>query len=89
MSDCLQQPKIVKVRKQHVCQGCGIKINIGESCTVSKVADGGEVYSFYECESCREFYDKNCAGCSDFDYCIGENYFIGSIKKCKDELEEE
>lgn len=87
MADCLQEPKIIKVRKQHVCQGCGIKIDIGESCTVSKFADGGGVYSFYECEPCREHFKLNCNGCKDFDYCIGENYSIGTIKECKAELE--
>lgn len=82
MAVCLQERKTVKVRKDHTCQGCGIKINTGENCTVSKHADNGEAYSFYECDKCKEYYYANCNKCCDIEYCIGENYSVGIIREC-------
>lgn len=78
----LKEPHIVKVRKQHICQGCGKKIEIGEKVTSSTFVDSGEVYTFYECDICRKHIDAKCSSCSDFNYCIGEDYSVGSIKEC-------
>lgn len=82
---CLREPKNVKVRKDHICQGCGKKILKGEEAVSSSYADGGEAWTFRECQTCREYFDENCRGCGDFEYCIGESYGIGTIAECKRE----
>lgn len=87
MSEYLQEPKKVKIRKNHICQGCGKTLNTGANVTVTKCADGGTAYSFYECEECRSWVEEKCYKCNDFVYCIGENYRIGSIANCKNESE--
>ncbi|OPY87466.1 MAG: hypothetical protein A4E71_01004 [Smithella sp. PtaU1.Bin162] len=81
MADLLES-KRVKVRKPHICQGCGKKIEVGETAIVSVVADGGTVWRYYECIVCHKYAESNCYKCSDFDYCVGENYFVGLIKEC-------
>lgn len=84
MAVILEDPKIIKVRKEHICQGCGKKINIGERVTVTKLANDGTAYSFYECDECNKYFNDKCCGCKDFDYCIGENYPVGAIKECQE-----
>jgi hypothetical protein len=79
----IKEPHIVKVRKPHVCQGCGKKIEIGEQATSATYADGGDIWTFHECDDCRAYFKSNCTGCRDFEYCIGENYSVGTIKECK------
>jgi len=84
VADLLERKK-VKVRKPHICQGCGKKIETDEIAIVSVVADGGTVWRYYECIVCHEYVESDCRKCGDFDYCIGERYFVGLIKECKDE----
>mgnify|MGYP001294739571 CR=1 FL=1 len=81
----INEPHKVRVRKPHICQGCGKKIEMGEEATSSTFAEGRDIWTFYECEDCRGYFDSNCNGCRDFEYCIGENYFVGTIKECKRE----
>ena len=83
MVDILQKPKKVKVRKDHICQGCGKKIIKGEKATYSKYVGDGLVWYFYECSECREYYKDNCSDCKDYRECIGENYELGIIKECR------
>lgn len=82
MADLLRR-KTVKARKAHTCQGCAKTIVVGENATVSVVVGSDGICSFYECDPCREWAESKCDNCKDFDYCIGENYTIGSIAECK------
>ena len=44
--------KLVKIRKPHVCFGCGRCFE--PPCRMIAAADGGIVESYYLCESCNE-----------------------------------
>ena len=85
MTDIIQEPKEVKVRKDHICQGCGKEIKKGEKVIYSKYANMDGIYSFYECKKCDDYRDNECSKCDDFEYCIGENYMIGVIRECREE----
>lgn len=84
---CLSEPKLVKVRKEHQCQGCGKKINKGEEAYSSSFADGGNAWTFWECPECHEYLVSTCGQgqCKDFDFCIGLDYQVGIISECKNE----
>lgn len=84
---CLSDPKNVKVRKDHICQGCGKKISKGEEAISSSYADGGEAWTFYECHECRDYVVNNCQGCRDADICIELDYRVGTISECRRERE--
>ena len=79
----LTNTHLVKTRKDHVCRGCGKTIVKGSKCYVTTCADGGKAYTLRECEECREYYIENCDGCKDFEYCLGENYQVGAIQRCR------
>lgn len=83
MATCISEGKIVKVRKNHLCQGCGKSIEKGDKVQVSTYANDGTIYSFYECKVCVEFYESRCKQCKDLHECMGEDYYIGLIKECK------
>ena len=75
----------VKTRKDHVCQGCGKTMPKGSECYSTSIAGDGTAYTLYECEECRDYYIENCDGCKDFEYCLGENYQVGAIRRCRQE----
>ena len=83
----LQEPQKVKIRKDHICQGCGKKLHRGEDIYSSSFASDGQAWTFYECDSCREFYDNHCATCDDCANCVGFNYAIGLFAECRAEME--
>ena len=83
MVNIIQRPKKVKTRKNHICQGCGDKINKEDIVYSSKYANEDTAWNFYECEECWNYFKNNCHECKDFYDCIGENYEIGTIKECK------
>lgn len=86
MAQTIQEPKKVKIRKDHTCQGCGKKLNKSEEATVSKYAESGTVYSFYECDDCRKHFEDKCKQCKDYYDCMGENYYLGLITECKEQI---
>ena len=81
----IKEPHKVRVRKSHICQGCGKKINIGDIAITSTYSDGGDIWTFYECDDCVDYRNSKCCKCKDYDLCMGENYQIGLIKDCKKE----
>ena len=83
MATLVSDRKIVKVRKNHLCQGCGKGIEKGEKVQVSTHASNGDIYSFYECAKCTEFYERRCKVCKEFSDCMGESYYVGLIEECK------
>lgn len=46
--------KLVKIRKPHVCFGCGRYFEPSRRMISAAAADGGIVESYYLCESCDE-----------------------------------
>ena len=38
-----------------------------------------------ECEECRDYFVENCKGCNDYNFCLGENYQVGAIRRCRQE----
>jgi len=82
MATLISGCKITKVRKNHLCQGCGKVIEKGEKVQVSTYADDGSIYSFYECDACAKFYERRCKLCKDFHDCMGKDYYVGLIKEC-------
>lgn len=83
MAEILTDTHLIKTRKDHVCQGCGKKLSKGSECYSTSLADRGQAYTFYECQECREYFTENCIGCEDWDYCIGEQYKVGTIEECE------
>lgn len=81
--DIIKEPHKIKVRKPHICQGCGKTIQIKEEAISSTFADRGDIWTFYECLDCADYRNKICNSCKDYEYCIGEDYYIGVIKTCK------
>lgn len=67
MSDILKE-KIVRIRKPHICFGCGRKFSPPYKMTFSAVTECGTVYTFYLCETCTiisnnmNFGDEFCYG---------------------------
>jgi hypothetical protein len=84
MADLLESKK-VRTRKEHTCQGCGKHIKKGELANMAVVADSGAIWRYYECEKCFDYAQKECSHCKDFDFCLGLNYEMGSLKMCMDE----
>ena len=87
MAVVLTDTHLVKTRKDHVCQGCGNTIPKGSMCYVTTCADGGKAYTLRECVECRDYFVENCESCNDYDFCLGENYQIGTIQRCRQENE--
>lgn len=87
LADTIKEPRKVKIRKPHICQGCGKELKTGEIVTSSTYADSGEIYTFYECCECADHVAKVCRTCKDADMCICENYYVGLIKECIKEME--
>ncbi len=87
MPDLLQSKK-VKTRKAHTCQGCGRRIEKGETVQADTLADGGEIYRLYHCDECQGYLQKHCNHCPDHsETCIGVHYPIGQIRECRKERE--
>lgn len=76
-------PREITVRKNHRCQGCGKIIKKGDACILTTCANDDSIYNFHECQECHNYYEDNCIGCKDFDYCVGENYETGILKDCR------
>ena len=86
MADCIKERHEVKVRKPHICQGCGKHIEIGETATTATYANGGDIWTFYECPDCADHVCKVCTTCNDQDICIGLDYHVGLVKECIREM---
>lgn len=86
MTDLLESKK-VKTRKPHICQGCGRQLQKGDTAQVDKLADGGEIWRFYHCDDCWEWWQKECNGCDELKagFCIAEHYPVGAIAECRRE----
>ena len=83
MAVVLTDAHLVKTRKNHICQGCGKTMPKGSKCYVTTYADGGKAYTIRECEECRDYFVENCRDCDNYDFCLGENYQIGAIQRCR------
>jgi len=81
----VSETKKVKARKNHTCLGCGKKIKKGEKYFKSTCAMDGHIYDIKECKKCREYYNENCSNCEYYEFCIGENYYVGILKDCMNE----
>ena len=85
MVDYLIPSHKVKTRKEHTCQGCGKTIQKSEQAFNTVCVDSRDIFSFYECLKCFEYYNTKCVLCKDKSYCIEDNYSVGTIKECKEE----
>ena len=85
MADVSQEPKEVKVRKDHRCHGCRKEIKKGGKAIYSKYVNADGFYSFYECHECYNHVKEWCFECRDYDYCIADSYTYGLIKECKEQ----
>lgn len=83
MSGTLLKQKAVKCRKRHVCQGCGKEIAVGEIVMTTTVVGVDGIWTYRECDQCHAFWEKECCVCSNIEYCIGENYSVGSFLECR------
>ena len=82
----VKEPKEVKVRKVHTCWGCGKIIKKGEKAIVTTCVNYDGIYDIYECPKCHQYYENNCLNCEDIEFCVGEHYYIGALKDCRREL---
>ena len=80
----VDEPHKVKIRKNHICQGYGKLIKIGEEAIIGTYSDSGEIWSIYECEECSDYSKNKCSHCKDFDMCMGLDYYVGLIRDCKE-----
>ena len=50
--------KEVKVRKKHLCQGCGKEIQKGDKAVLTVTSDNFGIYNFYHCFECKNYLMK-------------------------------
>lgn len=50
--------KRVKARKQHCCDMCGKKIEVGEEYEAQKLVYCREIYTFHQCDRCKPYVDE-------------------------------
>lgn len=88
MTELLRSKK-VKTRKDHICQGCGKKIEKGSNVQADTLVDGGDIWRLYHCDECWNWWENVCGKCTSLKYgqCIAENYPIGAISECRREME--
>ena len=71
--------KMVNVRKEHFCHGCGETIKKGMLAEVTTNRYGGEIYDLYTCENCLNHCKaRECMEC--FEDGAPENYVSDCIK---------
>ena len=85
MVSTLKEPHEITTRKDHQCQGCGAKLPKGATAISSAYADGGSAWTFYECQECAEYRQRECGKCKDRWICIEVNYNVGLIAECRRE----
>ena len=84
----LREPHKAKIRKDHICQGCGKVLKKYETVTASSYADGGTAWTFYECDECVKYRENHCWECRDREMCIQEDYYVGLLKERRREREQ-
>ena len=52
--------KKVKIRKIHICVGCGLSQGVGTHLTVTVQADNGKIFSDYWCDICIAYWNEHC-----------------------------
>lgn len=50
--------KHVKARKQHCCDMCGKKIEVGEEYEAQNLVCYNEAYTFHQCYRCKPYVDE-------------------------------
>lgn len=48
----------VKARKQHKCDMCGKKIEVGEEYEAQNLVCYNEMYTFHQCDRCKPYVDE-------------------------------
>ena len=71
--------KIVKIRKNHYCYTCGTLLHKGAKMWCHCNPDGGYICTWYQCDTCRELYDKYNQG---YDENIEEVFSLEVLDAC-------
>jgi hypothetical protein len=66
----LLKNKIVKIRGDKVCHGCGRKFKSGSSLEYQAYAEDGKIYSTYWCEICLQYWSEYME--NDEDISVGD-----------------
>ena len=81
--DSLEE-KRVKARKEHTCDWCGSTIKKGEKYKYSKNVQDGDIYSWKECDKCKDYVGEMFAwGYGNGDGRCSQNDFMEFMQdKC-------